>query len=187
MTKFKEIVLALDLSLNSPGYAVMAIEPDTNKPLVLEVGHVNNNKIVTPRNFQGMKIVNTADKVDELIKKYEPTVIIRERGYTRHSEVTQKLFKVVGAVELVMTKHGYKGVVEYPPQTVKKAVTGSGRSSKADVEKAVLELLSIDKEDFFSNDDESDACAVGLTYYINRGMVVKETVGVDEDTPTREG
>jgi crossover junction endodeoxyribonuclease RuvC len=53
-------------------------------------------------------------------------------------------------------------VSEYTPSQVKVAVAGSGRASKADIQKMIPLLLKIPEKSRL--DDELDAIAIGITH-----------------------
>lgn len=168
MTKFKDVTLAMDLSLNGPGFAVLAVEPTTNKPIALEVSSLNNSRIKT----HGEKLTVIQTEIKRLLDVYGPEHIVREKGFSRFAATTQALFKVVGVVDLTLYKHGHKAIPkEIAPTSVKKIVTGNGKSSKEDVQTAVMQALQIEDENYFSNDDESDAAAVGLAYLVKNERI----------------
>ena len=54
-----------------------------------------------------------------------------------------------------------------PPQTVKKALTGSGRADKAMVKEGLEKYVSNLSDFTFQNYDESDAVAVAIAYGLN--------------------
>lgn len=160
MAKFRDITLAMDLSLNGPGFAVLAVEPTTNKPILLDV----RSLVLTRHKLRSEKLNETYELIKTLISTYAPDHIVREKGFSKFPATTQALFSVVGVSELA-TLHAGVSVkpLEYTPANVKKVVTGKGKASKADVQLAVESQLQL-KQGFLMNDDESDACAVGLTH-----------------------
>lgn len=166
---FKHVTLAMDLSLSSPGFAVLAVTDvdGKDKPVILEKSHVKTNAKKT----HGFRLCEIDNEIERYLTEYEPTHIVRERGFSRFPATTQTLFKVVGISDKTVYYHEGKDVHEIAPTSVKKLVTGNGKAAKKDVEKAVIERLQIDKTDYFANDDESDAAAVGLAYLIQKGLI----------------
>lgn len=169
MTNYTDITLAMDLSLTSPGFAVLAVFE--GKPISLEVGHIK-----TKGKTHGAKLVEISDEVTHYLAKYKPKHIVRERSFSRFPAATQAIYKVNGVVDY--TLEAYAEVYNTPNITneiavtsVKKLVTGGGKASKQDVEKAVIKLLQIEQVGYFANDDESDAAAVGIAYLKQEGLI----------------
>lgn len=162
---FKHTVLALDLSLNGPGFAVLAISD--GQPLILE------KSSITPRAAakHGEKLTIIGEEITRYFDAYKPEHVVRERGFSRFAATTQALYKVVSVSDVIAYKYGHTEVEEIAATSVKKAVTGNGRASKQDVQDAVERILRIDKPDYFANDDESDACAVGIAFYKSKGLI----------------
>lgn len=166
---FNNVVLAMDLSLTSPGFAVLAIT-DEGQPLILEKTHVKTKAKET----HGQRLSDISGEIDRLLLRYNPEHVVREKGFSRFPAVTQTLFKVVGISDLCVATFGLtpsQVVHEIAPTSVKKLVTGNGRADKQAVQDAVIKRLRIDKPDYFANDDESDAAGVGLAYYIEKGLI----------------
>ena len=163
---FTHVTLAKDLSLSSPGFAVLAVTED-GEPLILDKSHVKT----TSYNVHGHRLLMIDDEIRRLIKEYKPSHVVREKGFSRFPRTTQALFKVVGCSDRTTFEMTGLEVVEIAPTSVKKIVTGDGKSTKKDVEKAVIERLRIEQDGFFETDDESDAAAVGLAFLIKEGVV----------------
>src|SRR5699024_746746 len=162
---FKDITFAMDLSLNGPGFAVLAVAPEGH-PILLEKSHLKPKGTT-----HGRKLGQISEEIDRYLCEYSPEHIVREKGFSRFAATTQALYKVVGIADLYAYMRMEKTIHEIAPTSVKKIVTGSGKASKGDVQEAVIRRLQIDKPDFFANDDESDAVAVGLAYFIQKGLV----------------
>jgi len=163
---FKHITFAQDLSLSSPGFAVLAIT-DEGLPIILEKSHVKTNA----NKPHGYRLGQINREIERYLTAYNPEHVVRERGFSRFPATTQALFKVVGVSDLSTYESTEKAIEEIAPTTVKKLITGNGRASKKDVERAVIERLQIEQAGYFATDDESDAAAVGLAYYIQEGLI----------------
>lgn len=169
---FNNVVLALDLSLNGPGFAVLAITSEGH-PIILEKSHIKSRAAAK----HGEKLSVIGEKIEHYLLEYSPEHIVREKGFSRFAATTQALYKVFGVADLVM--YDYREICGSPqeaheiaPTSVKKAVTGNGKASKVEVADAVLRILQIDQADYFANDDESDAAGVGLAYYLEKGLII---------------
>ena len=167
-------ILAMDLSLNCPSFAVLETVGDKVK--ILEVTHVynKNNKKTT-----GQKLKEIAEALYSIILNHKlndgDTYVVREKGFSRFALTTQQLFRVVGVSDLMIYALLETGKIEeITPTSVKKLVTGDGKSSKEDVESGVRNHLIPEQKDFvFKTDDESDAVAVGISYVIKNGLFYK--------------
>src|SRR5699024_7991961 len=119
----------------------------------------------------GYRLGEISEEIDRYIREYNPEHYVREKGFSRFPNVTQTLFKVVGMSDLYAWMRAEKEIHEIAVTSVKKLVTGSGKASKDDVQKSVIERLQIEQADYFVNDDESDAASVGLAFYIQKGLI----------------
>lgn len=136
------------------------IEVRNRQPYLVTVAHARTN----PKQTHGQRLAQIDGVITQTYERYQPfTAVIRERGFSAHAATTQALFKVVGVSELNLRDHR---IVEIPPTTVKKTLTGSGKADKAEVAEAVRKMLCLPDGYAFATDDESDACAVILAYLI---------------------
>lgn len=130
---------------------------------MLETGHIKTNS----KRAHGYRLRQIQKMLTDLQRSHVYQAVIMERGFSRFPKTTQALFKVVGLSNLV-----FDNIVEISPMTIKKAVTGSGKASKGQVEKAVRRIMKIPGWKF-ATDDESDATAVCLTYLIREDLIQK--------------
>ena len=114
---------------------------------------------------QRLKII--ADFLLESREKYPANMVVFEQGFSRYSISTQALFKVIGVISYIFSDCEQ---LFYAPSSVKKAVTGNGRSDKTDVQREIVKRWPNLK---FDNDDQSDACAVGLCFFMDKGIIKK--------------
>ena len=106
-----------------------------------------------------LKLKLIGDDFKKLMKVYPPSVVVIEQGFTRFNASTQAIFRVHGLVNYLFCDYEQ---IYYPSTTVKKVVGGKGNMSKEELQKSIIEENSrVD----FDNYDESDAYAVGLTYF----------------------
>lgn len=169
-------VLALDLSLNRPGYAVLRItEADVT---LASCGHL---AVKTKRGRETVKhgerlreirewIGSIVERHPELERTFakEEVPLVTHRGGANVVKTIYYLGKAHGEVEEAIVEFDH---IDIPQATVKLLVTGDGKAEKGEVETAVRGLLRVPDDFQFSKDrtgktidDESDACAVGLAY-----------------------
>lgn len=178
MTNFTNITLALDLSLNGPGFAILATEHDgiRNNPILLEKSYISHRTDA----LHGEKLTAIGAEIERYFKAYSPDHVVREQGFARFAGATKTLFKVVGVSDVIAYRFGFEDMPEIAATSVKKAVTGDGKASKEDVADAVFRILQIENTSEFYRqtrkgpvliDDMTDACAVGITYLRQKGLI----------------
>jgi Holliday junction resolvasome RuvABC endonuclease subunit len=149
-------LLALDLSLNRPGYAVLSVTPRTIK--IAECGHL----AVDTSLEHGGRLRQIREWIAGIVERYasnlEPVFVKEEAPQTFSGHILQKSH---GVAEEVLADFRY---IDYPNTTIKLVIGGSGKAEKADVEKGVREFLGLPASFIFATDDESDAVAVGLLH-----------------------
>jgi crossover junction endodeoxyribonuclease RuvC len=159
--------LGLDLSLSSPGFAVITVTDRI--PTLVYATHTKT----TAKLPHGQRLAQIDRQITLITDNFGPfDLIVRERGFSQHAATTQALFKVVGVSELNLRDHE---IVEVPPTTVKKTLTGDGKADKTAVEIAVRRILRLPPLYRFATDDESDACAVVLAYLLAEGLIDGKT------------
>lgn len=160
------VTLAMDLSMSQPGFAVLALTSE-GEPIILDKSYVKTNA----KKSHGFRLSEINSEIERLLRTNTPTHIVREKAFSRFAQTTMTINKVVGVSDLVAYQVTELPVHEIAVTSVKKHVTGNGKADKAEVARAVIKRLRIDKPHYFANDDESDAVAVGLAYYIEKGMI----------------
>jgi crossover junction endodeoxyribonuclease RuvC len=155
-------ILGLDLSLNSPGYAVIEID-NKGRVKLLECSRIKANS----KHSQVQKLRRIVAHLNRVLEDHDLDAIARERGFVRHNKTTQILERVVGAAYGLIGRE----VEELPPTTIKKLVAGSGSASKEEVEMAVRLHLNLPDSFVFESDDCSDAAAVAIAQGINMGLI----------------
>lgn len=160
-------VLGLDLSLTSPGFAV--IEVRNRRPYLVTATH--------------FKTASTTAKVlrfEEIeayamlfIREQKPfDVIVRETWPpARNYENNDKIHGAWSAVDRALSRYGYEVGVHLSPSTVKKLVAGKGNADKNEVEASVRKYLRLPDSYSFTTNDESDSCAVALSWLISKDLI----------------
>ena len=151
-------ILGMDLSLNGSAFAIVEYLEDIDRYHIVNTYLVDNRKAKT----HGEKLYNIGQKLNEILSNNEIDIFVREKGFTRFNKVTQALYKAVGLVDYILYLHKIPNCKELPPTTIKKIVTGSGKASKEEVEKAIRKYIKQSDYEFKTN-DESDAVAVAIS------------------------
>jgi crossover junction endodeoxyribonuclease RuvC len=99
-------------------------------------------------------------ETERLLLAFGPGALALERLYFTNNQKTAMHVAEVRGVLTYLAARGGIPLFEYTPQQIKVAVTGSGASSKTQVEKMIPMLVRLEKVPRF--DDEYDAIAVAL-------------------------
>jgi crossover junction endodeoxyribonuclease RuvC len=162
-------VLGLDLSLTSPGFAV--IEVKKGKPRLIKTANFTTDSGTS----QALRYEEIEAFTLLFIRDNKPfDVIAREvwppaRNYAQNN----KIHGAWSAVERALSRYGYEVGEHLTPSNVKKVVTGNGTAKKPEVAEAVRNILALDEDYKFDTDDCSDACAIALAYLIREGLIKK--------------
>lgn len=153
-------VLAIDPGYDRLGVAVLERSGGTDSLLHSEC-------VTTDRALSSSARLKAAsDRLAVLIETHRPTHMALERLYFNRNRTTAMgVAEVRGAILFLGESAGCK-IVEFTPQQVKVAVTGYGKSDKAQVAAMLPRLLhNVPKT---ALDDEYDAIAVGLTALVSQ-------------------
>lgn len=144
-----DIIVGLDMSLTSPGYARYIVEVDQ-----LSSGFIDVKKM----KMTGMKrILWLRDFVLELVESPNMRVVVFIEGYSFGSKgrSTIDLAELGGAVRIGLSDMNIS-FYEIPPASLKRFITGSGNSDKAVVLKELLKRYGHD----INQNDEGDAVSL---------------------------
>jgi crossover junction endodeoxyribonuclease RuvC len=160
-------ILGLDLSLTSPGFAV--IEVKRNKP-----------RLIAAANFTTDSLTGQALRYEEIeafallfIRDHKPFDVVTREIWppARNFAQNDKIHGAWSAVDRALARYGYEVSVNMTPSNVKKTVTGDGSAKKDKVAEAVRNILGLPADYKFDSDDQSDACAIALAYLIREGLI----------------
>jgi crossover junction endodeoxyribonuclease RuvC len=150
-------ILGIDPGSLVTGWGLVGGEPA--RPVWIEAGIIRLD-------HAGGKLPGRLLKLQEelaaLVERLRPTCAAVESTF--HGANARSAFQLAQARGVVLAVLAGAGVdiAEYPPATVKKAVTGNGRAPKAQVRAMVGQLLSRPGLDV--SDDLADALAVALCH-----------------------
>ncbi len=150
-------ILALDLSLSCTGVAIFEENGNLIKTLSIPTG--------TKDGDHGRRLKIIADILLGLREQYPINLIVLESGFSRHAASTQAIFKTHGLAEYIFYD---AEIVKFAPSTIKKIITGNGRSDKQKVQEFVLKKFPNIE---FENMDQSDSVAIGLSYFIQNNTM----------------
>lgn len=156
-----------------PRYRVLGIDPGTR---VVGLGVVDREgsrlsaaafRTVAPGRMKGdlpARLKAIYEGITAAIAEFSPDAVAIEEAYYGKSVQSALRIGEGRGVALLAAAQGGLPIEQYPPATVKKAVTGSGTAHKSQVEHMVKMLLSIAEE---IPEDAADALAVAICH-LNR-------------------
>lgn len=164
-------LLMYDISLSSPGGAVLEYDEKKRTVKILAMSHV---KTTDKDNYatRGAIIEHWSHLFAREHRKRRGPMMYDMIGREKYSGKFghHSIFTGWAAIDRGINYLGLSFTEDPIPQsTVKKLVVGKGKAEKEEVAEAVRRITGYTGE--FATDDESDAVAVGLAYLIERGMI----------------
>jgi crossover junction endodeoxyribonuclease RuvC len=161
-------ILAFDISA-SPGVAVLEVKKKTPRLLLADsiktsTGNSDSQRYAYVEAF-AIKAIHEHGPFDVVVREHFT------KGGSKRS--TQLVFGAWSMIDSALGRYGYAVDSEITPSKVKLTVGGKGTADKLEVEAGVRKILKLSDEYSFKSDDASDACAIGLTYLINEGLIAK--------------
>ena len=125
------------------------------------LSHVDNGVWVLPaKKPLAVRLGMLVGHLEDLLKSFAPQRVVVERAiYVHNVRTALALGQARGALVGTAARRGLD-VAEVGPMQVKQAVTGRGRSSKAEVAEMVRRLLGLPE---VAQEDASDALALAIT------------------------
>jgi len=149
-------ILGIDPGLNTTGYGVVDVSAGGVR--LLEAGVVRSRA-------EGLahKVKEIYEGVCEVIEMFSPEVMAMEQLYSHyeHPCTAVQIGHVRGCICLAAAQSGIE-VVSYEATKVKKLLTGSGRATKDQVQRAIKLELSL--EMYPDPPDVADALALALCH-----------------------
>ena len=147
-------ILGIDPGLNTTGYGVIDVSGNTVR--LLEGGVVRSRS----KNLAG-KVKEIYDGIREVIEEHRPDTVAMEELYAHYDRPTAAILMghARGCICLAAAQAGL-GVASYAATKIKKALTGNGRASKEQMQRAIQLVLGLDK--LPEPPDVADALAVAL-------------------------
>lgn len=151
------IVLGVDPGLERTGYAVLAERDGPHEAGVIEAGVIRLDR----RDALAERLVHLQESLEELLEARPPTVVACEALYA-HYRHPRTAIMMAHARGVILAAAGRRGLAIMPiaATQVKKALTGSGRASKRQVQRAIAAMLGL--PGLPEPQDVADALAIAL-------------------------
>ncbi|RMG40849.1 MAG: crossover junction endodeoxyribonuclease RuvC [Planctomycetota bacterium] len=153
--------MGVDPGLNRTGYAVLRRTP--RGPALCEAGIISTRR--------GSSLAERVHEIvvglRQLFEDYRPDVLAVEQVFSlvRNPKSALLMAHARGGILLTAVDYGVP-VVHYTPTQVKRLLTGSGRASKEQIQRAVQNELNLPQ--LPEPHDVADAFAVALCHYYSR-------------------
>jgi len=148
-------VWGLDLSMSNTGISIFDLNGNIKK-----ITNIKTNNKET----HGLRLKCIANKILEMIIEFPPEKIIIERGFSRFNISTAVLYRTHGVINYLLCDYEQ---IYYTTKTIKKIILNGSATKQQIGDK----ILSVYPDISFENNNESDSCAVGITYFIKKGII----------------
>ncbi|MFT3846760.1 MAG: crossover junction endodeoxyribonuclease RuvC [Lacibacter sp.] len=169
MQTFSKIILGIDPGTVVMGYGLIGIKQ--NKPQLIEMDVLKLTKYKDV--YIRLQLIH--EKVDEIIKKHQPTEFAIEAPFFgKNVQSMLKLGRAQGVAIATAMSNGLS-VTEYSPKKVKQSITGNGNADKEQVWKMLQHQLHFKAKPAYY--DATDAIAVALCHYFQTNGALKAASG----------
>ncbi len=150
-------ILGIDPGLSFTGYGV--VEGVSSKPNLVEAG-VLKSPASQPLH---RRLKDLHEGLVEVIEKNHPDMMAIEALFSnyRHPTSAIQMAHARGVLILAASQNGLS-VYDYPPARVKKALTGTGRATKEQMQSMIQSIFALEKPP--EPPDVADAIAVALCH-----------------------
>jgi crossover junction endodeoxyribonuclease RuvC len=162
-------ILGIDPGLQVCGYA--CLEAAAGQERVLEAGVIRTDKKLALEE----KLRHIAEDMATLLAKFSPDMVAVEELYSHYAHPrTAILMGHARGVILQQVAAASIKVKSFSATRIKKSVTGNGRASKEQVQRAVVTILSL--AEVPTPNDVADAIAAALCCANSRDMAVEKVI-----------
>jgi len=154
--------LGIDPGLNRTGYAVF--ERRARGPALCEGGVIRSTQKLT----LAERVLEIGQGIRELLEQFQPSVMAIEQVFStgQYPKTALLMAHARGAILYAAAERNVR-VVHYTPRQIKRLLTGSGKASKDQVQRAIQNELGLGR--LLEPNDVADAAAVALChYYVSR-------------------
>jgi len=163
------IILGLDPGTATTGFGIIKIE--NRNFSVITYGLIETDKNHT----SGKRLSDIYKRLSEIIRTHNPNVISIEKiFFATNAKTAISVGQAQGVMMLCAEKHKTQ-IFEYAPGTIKKQISGSGKSDKLMMQTAVRKILGPKIKKRKGNkthfDNSADALAIALCHAISSGQI----------------
>jgi crossover junction endodeoxyribonuclease RuvC len=158
MVPIPDRILGIDPGLNITGYGML--DACAGKLKLVEAGVIRGKC----RSSLTRRVADIFDGVTEVIGAMQPSVLALEQLYSHYNRPRTAILMghARGVICLAGARAGIP-VVHYPSTQIKRILTGSGRATKSQVQRAIMHELGLLAPP--EPPDVADALAIALCHY----------------------
>jgi len=157
LTSKTQVICGIDPGLRLTGYGVLRVDEDNDSIQVLDAGVVR----CSPEGPLALRLAELATSINEVFDEHGIDLVAVEQIYSHYQRPrTAVLMAHARGVILAEAAQHNIEVAHLPATTVKKHVTGNGRATKEQIQRAVTQVLSLDN--IPQPPDVADALAIAL-------------------------
>ncbi len=151
-------ILGVDPGLGITGYGV--IECPSGEFKLLEAGMIKSSS----RQALPERLSAIYRGIREIIREYRPEHLVLEQLYShyKHQMTAVAMAHARGVIALCAGEFSGLPLVNYPAKRIKKALTGNGNASKAQVQRTVQRILKL--KQLPQPADVSDALGLAMAH-----------------------
>jgi crossover junction endodeoxyribonuclease RuvC len=159
-------LLGVDPGLNCTGYAVLERRP--KGPALREGGVIRSTRKMS----LAQRVLEIGQGLREVVEQYRPEVMVVEQIFSTgiHPKSALLMAHARGAILYAAAERGVR-VVHYMPRQIKRLLTGSGKATKDQVQRAISNELRLNR--ILEPHDVSDAVAAALCHYYSTRLPEK--------------
>jgi len=162
-------ILGIDPGLGRVGFGLVEIEPSscgtTGQFGPCQWGIISTTK----EKPDGARLQEIHEDLTDLMQQLKPDVVSVERlFYFRNATTLVPVAQARGVILMVISRFGLP-MYEYTPMQVKQAITGYGKSEKAEVQSMLIDMLSLDRKP--TPDDAADGLALAVCHFNHVGRL----------------
>ena len=157
MTSKITIVCGIDPGLRRTGYGVLRVDEDDDSITVMDAGVIRGS----PNESLAVRLAELAAGIDEVLDENDVKVVAVEQIYSHYQRPRTAILMAHarGALLLEAARRACR-VIHLPATTIKRHLTGNGRASKEQMQRAVADALAL--EQIPEPADVADALAIAL-------------------------
>ena len=151
-------VLGIDPGLRIAGYGCVELSKNSHKPKLIEAGAIT----LKTRSSISYRLAQLFEDLQEVISELQPELLAVETVFTHKKQVTTAtILGHARGVILLAGEIAKLPLVELAPTEIKKSVSGNGRATKDQMQKAIMNTLQLSA--IPEPADVADALAIAIT------------------------
>ncbi len=155
-------ILGVDPGLRVTGYAVLEQRP--RGPHICEAGVIRGTSAGKKTTDVALRVRELYDGICGVLDEYTPAVMVVETlfAHYEHPRTAILMAHARGAILLAGAQRGAR-IVNYTAPRIKKTITGHGRATKEDLQRAMMREFNLPK--LPEPNDMADALAAALCHH----------------------